>query len=280
MSPILLDGRATARALAPALRQRVAALPRPPGLAVVLVGEDPASKVYVATKGRRARANGFHSETLRLPVTASQVEVEATIDRLNEDDAIDGILVQIPLPAHLDSAAVLARVRPDKDVDGFHVDNAGRLSQGRPSLVPCTPLGVMRLLAHYDLELTGLSAVVLGRSNIVGRPMAQLLEQANATVTVCHSRTTNTAALLRQAQLIVAAVGRPGFVSAEHVTEGAIVVDVGINRLDDGRLVGDVDFDGVAPRCRAITPVPGGVGPMTISMLMHNTVTAAERRLA
>jgi len=278
MSFLLLDGRATARALAPALRARVAALPRKPGLTVVIVGEDPASQVYVSTKGRRAKANGFRSDTHRLPADVPQAELEALIDQLNEDDGVDGILVQMPLPGHIDSAAVLSRIQPDKDVDGFHVINSGLLAQGRPALVPCTPLGVMRMLARYEIDLKGLEAVVLGRSNIVGRPMAMLLEQANATVTVCHSRTRDAAAHLRRADLIVAAVGRPNFVTADMVKEGAIVVDVGINRLDDGSLAGDVDFDGVKDKCRAITPVPGGVGPMTIAMLMENTVTASERR--
>jgi len=278
MSAQLLDGRATARALAPALRARVAALPRQPGLSVVIVGEDPASQVYVRTKGRRAKANGFRSDTHILAKDTAQPVLEALIDQLNEDDGVDGILVQMPLPRHIDSAAVLSRILPEKDVDGFHVINSGLLAQGRPALVPCTPLGVMRMLARYDINLTGMEAVVLGRSNIVGRPMAMLLEQANATVTVCHSRTRNAAAHLQRADLIVAAVGRPSFVTADMVKDGAVVVDVGINRLDDGSLVGDVDFDGVKDKCRAITPVPGGVGPMTIAMLMENTVTASERR--
>jgi methylenetetrahydrofolate dehydrogenase (NADP+)/methenyltetrahydrofolate cyclohydrolase len=276
--PLLLDGPACARDLAPALRARVAALPRPPGLAVVLVGDDPASAVYVAKKEERAQRLGFARQSHRLPATASTAQVLDVVDALNADDAVDGVLVQLPLPPQVDSAAVLARVRPDKDVDGFHVLNAGALAQGRPALVPCTPLGVMRLLAWAGLSPAGLDAVVIGRSNIVGRPMAQLLEQANATVTVCHSRTVGLRAHLRRAQLIVAAVGRPGAVGADDVSDGAIVVDVGINRLGDGRLVGDVDYDAVAPRCRAITPVPGGVGPMTIAMLMENTTRAAELR--
>ncbi len=278
MSAQLLDGRATARALAPALRARVAALPRPPGLSVVIVGEDPASQVYVRTKGRRAKANGFRSDTHILAEDPPQADLEALLDQLNEDDGVDGILVQMPLPSHIDSAAVLARILPEKDVDGFHVINSGLLAQGRPALVPCTPLGVMRMLARTDIQLTGMEAVVLGRSNIVGRPMAMLLEQANATVTVCHSRTRNAAAHLLRADLIVAAVGRPNFVTADMVKDGAVIVDVGINRLADGSLVGDVDFAGVKDKCRAITPVPGGVGPMTIAMLMENTVTASERR--
>lgn len=275
---VLLDGRATARALAPGLRERVAALSRPPGLSVILVGEDPASQVYVRHKQRRAERLGFTGGTVRLPASATQAEVESLVDDLNADDTVDGILVQLPLPGHIDSAAVLARIRPDKDVDGFHVVNTGNLSQGRPSLVPCTPLGVMRMLAHHDVSVSGMDAVVLGRSNIVGRPMAMLLEQANATVTVCHSRTRNVEAHLRRAELVVAAVGRPKMLGADVIAEGAVVVDVGINRLADGTLCGDVDFEAVSARCRAITPVPGGVGPMTIAMLMENSVTASERR--
>ncbi len=275
---LLLDGRATARVLAPGLRERVAALRRPPGLSVVLVGDDPASQVYVRHKQRRAERLGFTGGTVRLAADAAQAEVEALIDRLNADDSVDGILVQLPLPSHIDSGAVLARILPEKDVDGFHVVNTGHLAQGRPQLVPCTPLGVMRMLAHFDVSVSGLDAVVLGRSNIVGRPMAMLLEQANATVTVCHSRTRNVEAHLRRADLVVAAIGRPAFLGTRHIREGAIVVDVGINRLDDGTLCGDVDFAAVQERCTAITPVPGGVGPMTIAMLMENTVTASERR--
>jgi len=275
---LLLDGRATARALAPGLRERVAKLARPPGLAVLLVGEDPASQVYVRHKQRRAERLGFTGGTHRLAADTSQAAVEALVDQLNADDTVDGILVQLPLPAHIDSGAVLARIRPDKDVDGFHVVNTGHLAQGKPTLVPCTPLGVMRMLARFDISVSGMDAVVLGRSNIVGRPMAMLLEQANATVTVCHSRTRNVNAHLKRADLVVAAVGRPKMLGVDHIREGAVVVDVGINRLDDGSLCGDVDFDAVKDSCRAITPVPGGVGPMTIAMLMENTVTASERR--
>jgi methylenetetrahydrofolate dehydrogenase (NADP+)/methenyltetrahydrofolate cyclohydrolase len=280
MAPHVLNGRKTSKALGAGLRARVAALSRPPGLAVVLVGDDPASAVYVRKKRARAERLGFHQRTERLPATASQAQVEELVAELNADPVVDGILVQLPLPAGLDERRVLALISPEKDVDGFHVLNTGRLAQGEPVLVPCTPLGVMRMLEHADIALSGLDAVVIGRSNIVGRPMAMLLEQANCTVTVCHSRTRGLADHLRRADLIVAAVGRPGTVRAEHVKEGAIVVDVGINRLDDGSLVGDVDYDGVAPRCAAITPVPGGVGPMTISMLMENTVTASERAQA
>jgi methylenetetrahydrofolate dehydrogenase (NADP+)/methenyltetrahydrofolate cyclohydrolase len=275
---LLLDGRATARALAPGLRERVAKLDRAPGLSVVLVGDDPASQVYVRHKQRRAERLGFTGGTHRLAIDTPQAEVEALVDALNADETVDGILVQLPMPPHIDSGAVLARIRPDKDVDGFHVVNTGRLAQGSPALVPCTPLGVMRMLSHFDISVSGMDAVVLGRSNIVGRPMAMLLEQANATVTVCHSRTRNVQAHLKRAELVVAAVGRAKMLGLDHIREGAVVVDVGINRLDDGSLCGDVDFEAVQESCRAITPVPGGVGPMTIAMLMENTVTASERR--
>jgi len=274
----VLDGRKTAKALSGGLRARVAALARPPGLAVVQVGDVAASTVYVNKKQGRARALGFHQQTLRLPADTPEAELLDTIDRLNADPQVDGILVQLPLPAHVDSSRVLDRIDPTKDVDGFHPDNLGRLAQGRPRLVPCTPLGVMRLLDHAGVELGGRHAVVIGRSNIVGRPQAMLLEQANCTVTLCHSRTRDLPAHLATADLVVAAVGRPRFVEGAWIRRGAVVVDVGINRLPDGSLCGDVDYDSAFERAAAITPVPGGVGPMTIATLMANTVTAAELR--
>jgi len=275
-----IDGKVVAKATLLALRPRIDALARPPGIAVVRVGEDPASKVYVGRKTARAERLGFRHEEVHLDGAVSQGALEAEIDRLNGDDEIDGILVQLPLPSGLDATAILDRIDPAKDVDGFHPDNAGRLSQGRPRFVPCTPFGVMELLNHSGVSLSGKRAVVVGRSNIVGRPMSMLLEQANATVTVAHSRTQNLAELLAEADIVVAAVGRPHFVKGEWLKPGAVVIDVGINRLDDGRLVGDVDTDSAASRVAAITPVPGGVGPMTIAMLMANTVKAAEQRLA
>ncbi len=277
-TPVRLSGITVARAHGAGLRERIAKLDRAPGLAVVRVGEDPASMVYVAKKGARADRLGFHQRSALLPATVDQATLEALVLELNEDPLIDGILVQLPLPKHLDERRVLELICPDKDVDGFHAINTGLLSQGRQALVPCTPLGVMQILRHAEIGLEGLHAVVVGRSNIVGRPMAMLLEQANCTVTVCHSRTRNLDEHLRRADIIVAAVGRPNTIRAEHIKAGAVVVDVGINRLDDGSLVGDVAYDEVFPLCSAITPVPGGVGPMTISMLMENTVTAAERR--
>jgi methylenetetrahydrofolate dehydrogenase (NADP+)/methenyltetrahydrofolate cyclohydrolase len=273
-----IDGRKVARATLQALRPRIEALGRPPGIAVVRVGEDPASKVYVGRKTARAAKLGFRHEEIHLGTDVSQQELESVIDKLNSDDGIDGILVQLPLPKGLDSTALLDRIDPTKDVDGFHPNNAGHLSQGRARFVPCTPAGVMRMLEHHGIETEGKRAVVIGRSNIVGRPMAMLLEQANCTVTVAHSRTRDLPAVLADADIVVAAVGRPHFVKGEWIRPGAVVIDVGINRIEDGSLVGDVDTDAAARLASAITPVPGGVGPMTIAMLMANTVTAAEQR--
>lgn len=280
MSASLLDGKALARRLnQEVVRPRAAALPRPPGLAVVLVGEDPASKVYVGRKGEVAGRLGFHHRQITLPADTSEAALLSVIHALNEDPVIDGVLVQLPLPRHIDATRVLDRVSPDKDVDGFHPENAGRLSQGRPRFVPCTPFGVMRLLEDAQIPVAGRRALVIGRSNIVGRPMAQLLEQANATVTLAHSRTADLASEVRRAELVVAAIGRAEHVQGDWVQDGAVVIDVGMNRLDDGRLVGDVAFDAAAARASWITPVPGGVGPMTIAMLMQSTLLSAERRL-
>jgi methylenetetrahydrofolate dehydrogenase (NADP+)/methenyltetrahydrofolate cyclohydrolase len=280
VSAALLDGKALAKRLNQEIvRPRAAALSRPPGLAVVLVGEDPASKVYVGRKGEVAARLGFHHRQITLPADTSEAALLAIVDALNEDPVIDGVLVQLPLPKHIDATRVLDRVSPDKDVDGFHPENAGRLSQGRPRFVPCTPFGVMRLLDDVKIPLAGRRALVVGRSNIVGRPMAQLLEQANATVTLAHSRTADLAGLVRQSEIVVAAIGRAEHIQGDWIQDGAVVVDVGMNRLDDGRLVGDVAFDAAAERAAWITPVPGGVGPMTIAMLMQSTLLSAERRL-
>ena len=276
----ILDGRVVAKATLVALRARIDALPRPPGIAVVRVGEDPASKVYVGRKTARAERLGFAHEEVHLPADVSQEALEAVVDGLNEADWVDGILLQLPLPDGLDATSLLDRIDPAKDVDGFHPDNVGRLSQGRARFVPCTPAGVMRMLSQMNIPLEGKHAVVIGRSNIVGRPMAMLLEKANATVTLAHSRTQNLPQLTRSADVVVAAVGRPHFVKGDWISEGTVVIDVGINRLDDGSLVGDVDTEAAAERASWITPVPGGVGPMTIAMLMENTVAAAERRTA
>ena len=274
-----MNGRALSRARNQALRPRIAALPRPPGLAVVLVGEDPASQVYVGRKARVAGRLGLHHQQYDLPADTPEVDLLALIDGLNADPAIDGILVQVPLPAHLDRQRVLDRIDPAKDVDGFHPWNMGLLAQGRPRFVACTPKGVMELLAEYRVPLQGKRAVVVGRSTIVGRPVSLLLDAANATVTVCHSRTVDLEARVREADIVVVAVGKPDAVLAAWIKPGAAVIDVGVNRLDDGSLVGDV---GAGPELEAaawITPVPGGVGPMTIAMLMANTVESAEGRL-
>jgi methylenetetrahydrofolate dehydrogenase (NADP+)/methenyltetrahydrofolate cyclohydrolase len=279
MSALLLDGRNCSRDLAPGLRRRIAALSQPPGLAVVLVGADPASQVYVGKKHERAERLGFFQRHHELPASTSQSELEALIADLNADKRVHGILVQLPLPGHLDSGRVLACIDPAKDVDGFQALNTGLLSQGHPRLVPCTPLGVMRLLSWAGVELAGKEAVVVGRSNIVGRPMAMLLEQANATVTLCHSRTRDLEAHIRRAEILVAAIGRPHAIPAAWVRPGAIVVDVGINRLPDGNICGDIELTPLLSTAAALTPVPGGVGPMTISMLMENTVRAAELAL-
>lgn len=278
MTARLLDGKALAKTLNQRLAARARALPRPPGLAVILVGADPASQVYVRRKGEVAERLGFGHLQVDLPDDTPMEALLARIDALNADPTVDGILVQLPLPGGLDGRVATERIDPDKDVDGLTTLNAGALAQGRPRLVPCTPLGVMRILQDAGFDPAGREAVVLGRSNLFGRPMAQLLEQANATVTVAHSRTADLPSVVRRAELVVAAVGRPELVRADWVRPGATVIDVGINRLPDGRIVGDVATDEVAEVAAAITPVPGGVGPLTIAMLMENTFRASARR--
>lgn len=275
----VLDGSVLARGWNQALAEKVRALPRPPGLAVVLVGEDPASKVYVRRKGEVAHRLGFHHRQIDLPEDSSLEVIVETVRALNADPRVDGILVQLPLPRGLDGRVVTEAILPDKDVDGLTTANAGALAQGRPRLVPCTPAGVLRLLAEVPFSLQGVEAVVIGRSNLFGRPMSWLLEQANATVTVCHSRTRDLPAVVRRAELVVAAVGQPELVRADWVRDGAVVIDVGMNRLPDGRLVGDVAYAEVSAKTSAITPVPGGVGPTTIAMLMDNTYRAALAHL-
>lgn len=256
---------------------------RRPGLAVVLVGDDAASQVYVGAKAKACAEAGIASFEHRLPATTSGAELLTLVERLNRDPEVDGILVQLPLPQGLDEQAVIAAIDPDKDVDGFHVINAGRLAVGQEGFVPCTPLGCLMLLKDHLGDLSGLDAVVIGRSNIVGKPMAQLLTDANATVTIAHSRTKNLADVVRRADIVVAAVGRPEMVRGDWIKPGATVIDVGINRLPPategakGRLVGDVAFDEVLTVAGAITPVPGGVGPMTIAVLLRNTLVAAHR---
>ncbi len=249
-----------------------------PTLAVILVGEDKASQTYVASKEKACLACEMGSVMHRLSKETSQSELLALIEVLNLDDSIDGILVQLPLPKHIDTNRVLEAIDPTKDVDGFHAVNVGKLSSGLDGFVPCTPLGIMELLKEYDVNLQGIDAVVIGRSNIVGKPMASLLLNAGATISIAHSKTKNLPEITRRAKLVVVAVGRPNFLNADMVSDSAIVIDVGINRLDSGKLVGDVDFDSVAPKCSLITPVPGGVGPMTIAMLLSNTLKSAKNR--
>jgi methylenetetrahydrofolate dehydrogenase (NADP+)/methenyltetrahydrofolate cyclohydrolase len=283
----IIDGRAFAERLrgqvAEAVPAFVEAVGRAPGLAVVLVGDDPASHVYVRSKGKATAAAGMASFEHRLPDTASEEELIALVEQLNADDAIDGILVQLPLPPGVDDKAVIAAIDPAKDVDGFHVANAGRLAVGEEGLVPCTPLGCLMLLRDRLGDLSGLDAVVVGRSNIVGKPMAQLLLQENCTVTIAHSRTRDLPDVVRRADIVVAAVGRPEMIRADWLKPGATVIDVGINRVsgvEEGktRLVGDVDFESAREVAGAITPVPGGVGPMTIAVLLRNTLVAAHAR--
>ncbi len=277
---MILDGKALAAEIRAGLKAEVAALVArgiTPTLAVLLVGDDPASQVYVRNKIAACAEVGIGSRSFRFPTDSAPDELFAAIDALNHDPTVHGILVQLPLPPQFDEAEVIERIAVAKDVDGFHAENLGRLWQGRSSFVPCTPAGVMRLLSHAQVPLVGVEAVVVGRSNIVGKPMAALLLAAGATVTVAHSRTRNLAEVTRRADVLVVAVGKPGLVTGAMIKPGAVVVDVGINRLADGRLVGDVDFASAQEVARAITPVPGGVGPMTIAMLLANTVTAAQR---
>ena len=277
----ILDGKAVSLKVKESVKVKADELKKfgvEPTLAVVLVGEDKASQTYVRAKEKACNEYGIKSVAHRLSENTTQNELLALINVLNLDDSIHGILVQLPLPKHIDTNVVLAAIDPRKDVDGFHAVNVGKLVSGLDGFVPCTPLGVMEILKEYGIDVAGLNAVVIGRSNIVGKPMANLLLNASATVTVTHSKTKNLKEICKNADLIVAAIGKPFFLKADMVKDGAVVVDVGINRLDDGRLVGDVDFDEVAPKCSYITPVPGGVGPMTIAMLLNNTILAAQAK--
>ena len=300
----LLDGKASAAEIraevAAGVAEMAAAGVRPPQLVAVLVGEDPASQAYVGSKTRGCAEVGMLSQTLRLPASTSETELLATVDRLNGDEAVDGILVQLPLPSQITEKRVLDRISPEKDVDGFHPVNVGRLWLDEPGFTPATPTGIVSLLKRNGIALTGRRAVIVGRSAIVGKPMAGLLLREHCTVTVCHSRTADLAAVTREADILVAAIGRAGMIGPDHVREGAVVVDVGMNRLDDAAeterlypgdearrqqlatkgyiLVGDVDFTRVAPKASAITPVPGGVGPLTVAMVIANTLKAARRR--
>ena len=282
MSTALIDGKAFAAGLRAKVATEAsrfeAATGRKAGLAVVLVGEDPASQVYVRSKGKQTVEAGMASFEHRLPADTGEAELLALVAQLNADPAVDGILVQLPLPRHIDEQQVIAAIDPDKDVDGFHVVNVGRLATGIPGPVPCTPLGCLHLLRNELGDLSGRDAIVVGRSNIVGKPMAALLVRESCTVTIAHSRTRDLPTLIGRAEIVVAAIGRPRFIRGEWLRPGATVIDVGVNRLEGNRLAGDVDFASAVEVAGAITPVPGGVGPMTIAMLMRNTLVAAHRR--
>lgn len=293
MSADIIDGNKTASLIRAELAEEITRLKESdnivPGLAVVLVGENPASQVYVRMKNKSCREIGIYSEQHNLKAQTSETELLALIDKLNEDPKIHGILIQLPLPDHIDENKILYRIIPEKDVDGFHPVNLGKMLIGKPGFLPCTPFGIQKLLIHAGVQIEGSHVVVVGRSNIVGKPIANMLLQkaagANATVTVCHSRSRDLPAITRQADILIAAIGRPEMITADMVKEGAVVIDVGINRIDDPnskrgyRLVGDVKFDEVAAKCKAITPVPGGVGPMTITMLLYNTLQSARNSL-
>jgi methylenetetrahydrofolate dehydrogenase (NADP+) / methenyltetrahydrofolate cyclohydrolase len=304
MSARLLNGKLIAEEIKKETADEIAGMTRRPGLAVVRVGDDPASAVYVSSKVRTTEELGMRSEHIHLLAGTSQSELLSVVGSLNARDEIDGILVQLPLPDHIDERKILEAVDPDKDVDGFHPMNVGRLSQGRAELVPCTPAGVIEILKRSDIPIAGKHAVIVGRSNIVGKPMAMLLLKENATVTICHSKTVDLASITQQADILVAAIGRPGFIRGEHIREGATVIDVGINNVSDedfaaelfsedelpkrleaierrgSTLVGDVNPKEAVEKASALTPVPGGVGLLTVAMLMKNTVTAARNRTA
>ena len=277
-----IDGKAISAQIRAEIKEKTAAFVAQygfaPGLAVIIVGENPASMVYVRNKKKGCEEVGFHSEVYELPEQTTQQELNDLVDRLNSDEAIHGILVQLPLPKHLDETEVLLRIDPAKDVDAFHPYNVGKIMIGDYDFLPCTPAGVMALLERTGIDPAGKKCVVIGRSNIVGKPMAMLLLHANGTVTVCHSRTKDLAAVAREADILVVAIGRADFVGADMVKPGAVVIDVGMNRRADGKLTGDVDFEAVEPIASYITPVPGGVGPMTITMLLQNTLTAAQKK--
>jgi methylenetetrahydrofolate dehydrogenase (NADP+)/methenyltetrahydrofolate cyclohydrolase len=278
--PLILDGKELSGTLRASLVSEVAGFTarfgRKPGLAVVIVGEDPASRIYVRQKARACEETGIHSRVDRLSEGISQEDLLAGIEKLNQDSRFDGILVQLPLPPQIREESVIEAISPRKDVDGFHPRSLGSLLLDRPGFVPCTPLGIMKMLEHYGIDPSGMEAVVIGRSHIVGKPAGLLLLRKHATVTICHSRTADIAAHTRRADLVVTAVGRAGLLKADMVKPGAVVIDVGINRLEGKKLVGDADFQGLLPVVRAITPVPGGVGPMTITMLLANTLQAAR----
>ncbi|MCM3762754.1 bifunctional methylenetetrahydrofolate dehydrogenase/methenyltetrahydrofolate cyclohydrolase FolD [Alkalihalobacillus oceani] len=281
MTAMLLNGKELAQKKREQLKHDVEALTqhhRQPGLAVILVGEDPASTTYVRSKQKACEQAGIYSVLIKKDDTISEEELLNEIDRLNEDPKIDGILVQLPIPEHISEQAVIERIHPDKDVDGFHPINIGKMMTGEETFLPCTPYGVIEMLKEAKIEIAGKHAVIVGRSNIVGKPVGQLLLNENATVTYCHSRTKNLREMTKQADILIVAIGRPNFIEAADVKPGAVVVDVGINRVD-GKLCGDVDFEGVKEVASHLTPVPGGVGPMTITMLLENTVQSARKRI-
>ena len=277
----ILDGKAVSAHVREQVKAEVEALAKqgvPVGLAVIIVGDDPASRTYVNNKKKACAAAGIRSEEYALPADTTQEELLALVETLNKKPAVNGILCQLPLPAHLDEKAVIAAIAPEKDVDAFHAVNVGHIMIGDYAFLPCTPAGIMEMLRYYDIDIAGKNCVVIGRSNIVGKPMAMLLLQQNGTVTICHSKTQDLAAHTRNADILVAAVGIPHFVIADMVKDGAVVIDVGMDRDENGKLCGDVDFGGVEPKASYITPVPGGVGPMTIATLLKNTVTAAKQQ--
>lgn len=269
----IIDGKSIAEDIYKELREEINNLPEKPGLAVILVGEDPASIVYVKNKEKACKRLGLNFKLINLPSNISSEEVKSTLEGLNMDNSINGIIVQLPIPKHLDPFEVTSLINPLKDVDGLHPDNIGRLVSGNPRLIPCTPLGIIELIKREGIEVRGKKAVIVGRSNLVGKPMLHLLLSLDATVTICHSKTIDLKEETSRADILVAAVGKPKFITQDMVKEGAVVIDVGINRVED-RLVGDVDFEGVVDKASAITPVPGGVGPMTVAMLIKNLVTA------
>ncbi len=275
----IIDGKQIAKDLRQSIKSQVDNLNRAPGLAVILVGDDPASAVYVRNKDNACMEVGFYSEKIDKPADITQEELLSEIKRLNTDDRIDGILVQLPLPNHLDANLVIETISPEKDVDGFHSENIGKLMQNKPYLRPCTPKGVMTMLATIGVDIVGKDCVVVGASNIVGRPMAMELLNAGATVTICHSRTQDLPGKLKLADIVVVAVGIPQMIKGEWIKDGAIVIDVGINRLDSGKLVGDVDFESTKDIASWITPVPGGVGPMTIATLLENTLSSCKEKI-
>jgi len=273
---IIIDGKKISADVRREIKEKTALMDKKPGLAVVIVGEDPASKVYVKNKRKACAEVGFYSELYELEESTSEEELLALVEKLNRDPAINGILVQLPLPKHLDADVVIRAIDPEKDVDAFHAENVGHIMLGSPVFLPCTPAGIMEMLKRSDIDISGKECVVVGRSNIVGKPMAMLLLSANGTVTICHSRTHDLAEVTRRADILVVAIGKADFITGDMIKEGAVVIDVGMNRNSEGKLTGDVDFVSAEKKASYITPVPGGVGPMTITMLLLNTLTAAE----